>query len=307
MTHLGEIAGVATSVSWALCSLGFALASRRVGALAVNQIRIMIAVAVLVCAHGVTTGALFPLEASSRQLIVLAVSGVVGLALGDSCYFHAIGVLGPRLGTVLMATAPLMCALLAWPVLGESLGLWAIAGIALTLGGVFLVVTDPRGEPNWHRRETVAGKGLAVAAGLLGALGQASGLVLSKLGMEQQAGETAMNSLSATLIRMVAGAVAVVLLALGTRGIAPALRALRDRRAMAATMFGVLFGPTLGVWLSMVAVRHADAGVAATLMALPPVLMIPIAWFAYRARSGVRAIAGTLVALAGTAVMFLRD
>ena len=80
----------------------------------------------------------------------------------------------------------------------------------------------------------------------------------------------------------------------------------RDGRAMSALMFGVVFGPVLGVWLSLVAVRYTEAGIAAALSALPPVLMIPVSRIVYGARPGRIAIAGTVVACAGIAVLFLR-
>ena len=305
MDYLGEIAGIATSISWTLCSLGFALAGRRIGAVAVNQIRIFIAVAILFAVHAATQGSLWP-SVSTDQLGWLALSGLLGLAIGDSFYFHSISVLGPRIGSVLMATAPVMCALLAWPVLGERLSGTGWLGMGLTILGVVLVVVDPRGEPTWEGDGPRGSRGFAVVAGLLGALGQASGLVFSKLGMAADEAHAALEPLPATVVRMAAGAAGVLLLALWGGQLRRTVSAVRDGRAMSATMFGVLFGPTLGVWMSMVAVKHADAGVAATLMALPPVFMIPVARVAYGARSGRRAIAGTLLAVAGTAVLFLR-
>lgn len=306
MTHLGEIAGLATSLSWTLCGLGFALAARRVGALAVNQIRIVAAVVILAAVHAWYHGWPVPVDASERQVWLLAASGIAGLALGDLFYFHCISVLGPRLGMILMATAPLFCAGLAWPMLGESLDGQALVGIAVTMAGVAVVVADPRGEPTWHARDAGASRAGAIAAGLLGGLGQGSGLVLAKLGMAHLEGEAEITELSATVVRMIAGMVGILLIAAASRRLGESVRALRDRRAMTATAVGVAFGPTLGVWLSLVAVRNTDAGVASALSALPPVLMIPLARVAYGARVTRLAVAGTVLALIGTAVLFWR-
>lgn len=305
MFPVGETAALATSVSWTLCGLAFALAGRRVGSMAVNQVRILIAVVILVVIRAAIFGAPLP-DGSSEQLTMLALSGIAGLALGDSFFFYCIAVLGPRLGAVLMATSPVMCALLAWPMLGESPDAQAVVGIAVTVIGVVTVVVEPGGEPTWVTQKPKR-KGPAILCGLLGAFGQALGLVLSKMGMVGSGLEAdAIDPFSATVVRMVAGAAGVVVIAALGRRLWRSVVAMRDRRALGATLVGVVFGPTLGVWLSMVAVRGTNAGVAAALMALPPVLMIPTARIAYGARPGRWAILGTVVAVSGTAVLMLR-
>ncbi len=304
MSHLGEIAAVATSVSWTLCALGFAFAGRRIGALAVNQIRIVAAVVVLIAAHALLYGTLFPSDASAQQLGYLALSGIAGLTLGDLFYFHSMTVLGPRLGALLMGTHPLFSVLIAWPVLGEQLGPQAIVGIALTVGGVAVVLADRSDARAWDPGVERGSRRVAIIAGLLGALGQAGGMVLAKLGMDPEGAQV--TPLSATLVRMIAGMLGILLVGIGQRHIGPTLRALRDGRAMSATMIGTLFGPVMGVWLSMVALTYTETGIAAALMALPPVLMIPVARVAYGSRVGVVAILGTILAVAGTAVLFLR-
>ncbi len=307
MNHLGELAAVSTSLSWTLCSLGFAAATRRVGALAVNQIRIVAAVAVLLVAHRVFAGVWWPAFGGEAHGLLVA-SGLLGLTLGDWCYFHCIGTLGPRLGTLLMATWPVPCALLAWPVLGEGLGPGALLGMAMVLGGVALVLMRGQRDRGWGPPIEARALRWAVAAGLLGAVGQASGLVLAKLamrGLPDGAADAASTPLQATLVRMAAAGVGAALLVVGARRARVVGGALRDRRAMSATLVGVLFGPTLGVWLSLVAVQHAAAGVAAALMSLPPIFMLPIAWRYHGARLGVAAVGGTVLAVAGAAVLFL--
>jgi len=294
---LGELAALATSCSWTLCGLGFAFAGRRVGAFAVNQVRITLAVAVLVAVHAVVEGRFLP-HATPRALALLAASGLAGLTFGDLFYFHAIAVLGPRLGALLMASAPLSSVLLAHLWLGDDPGPTALVGILAVVAGVATTVLDPRAETAWS-----PGKGSrrgAIAAGLLGAVGQGTGLVLAKRGMSDGDGLTA---LSATLVRMSVGFAGIAALALASRNLHRARAALRDRRALAAIVVGVAFGPTLGVWLSLVAVRATDAGIAAALSSLSPVLMIPVARLAYGSRPSRLAVLGTVVAVTGVVVL----
>ena len=68
---------------------------------------------------------------------------------------------------------------------------------------------------------------------------------------------------------------------------------------------GALIGPVLGVSASLLAVQHAEIGVASTLMALPPVIVLPISYFVFKEKVGWQAIAGTLLAIVGVAVLFL--
>ena len=139
-----------------------------------------------------------------------------------------------------------------------------------------------------------------LALGFCGALGQAGGLVLSKLGhgglrrrrRHPGAGDRRHRRLRAPPARRCAAG----------RGVG---RALRDRRALGFAAVGAFFGPFLGVSLSLYAVRHTVAGVAASIMALQPVLVIPLVVLLHRERVGVGGVAGALVAVAGVALLFL--
>ncbi|MBK8975946.1 MAG: DMT family transporter [Planctomycetes bacterium] len=302
---IGELAALSCSFLWSLCSLAFAYAGRRVGASAVNQLRIHMALVVLVALHATLLGAgVWPAALSPRQLTYLLVSGIVGLTLGDLCLFLCMAAIGPRLGTLLMATSPLLTVAIGRAFLGERLGGYQLLAVAVVLAGVAAVLVDRRGEESW-RPGAARLSFWPVVLGLCGALGQSVGLVLQRAVLEAPLpGETAVEPLSVTVVRMSAGALGMVVLALATGRVRSTIRAARDGRAMRATAFGALCGPVLGVWMSAVAVRHADVGVAATLMSFAPVLMIPIARIAYGARPGPLGVAGTLLAVAGGALLF---
>lgn len=296
----GELAGFATALLWAFGALAFAAAGRRIGAMAVNLVRIPIAVVLLGVLHWILLGSPWP-QPPADALALLAASGVVGLSLGDLFYFHALAVLGPRLGALLLATWPVACAGLAVPILGETLRLVHWLGIAATVAGVVLVLTGPASGSAWAPQHGARARRIAVAGGLLGAGCQALGLIWSKQGI-QAGGEGLIDPLSATLVRMVAGMLGVLLIALATNQLGLVQR-LRDRKAIAQAALGSLFGPTLGVWLSLVAVMLTDAGIAGACMGTMPIFMLPIARVAYGSRPSARAIAGTCVAVAGGALL----
>lgn len=305
MPFLGEIAALGTAVCWVGSSLAFAVASRTAGAQATNHFRLVAAVPLLMLLGFGLLGSCWPGDASAARLGWIAASGIVGLVVGDLGYFHALATIGPRLASVVMALWP-ACTVGLDALCGAAPGGQEIVGIGLTIVGVVTVLLRSREgawRPGLTARQWLAG----VAGALLGALGQAGGFVLVGIGMApgpDLAGGVA--PLHATIVRMVVAAVAFEGI-VALRGQPAAFAAVvRDRRALAGAAIGAVFGPVLGVWLSMVARRHAsDSGVAAALMATTPVWMLPVSVWWYGARVGVAAAVGTVVAVAGVAVCLL--
>jgi drug/metabolite transporter (DMT)-like permease len=294
LPYLGESAALLTSLCWSLNSVCFTVAGRRVGSASVNLGRLLMAWVALVLVHLVAYGSLFPMQAGGARLAWLGVSGLIGFALGDAVLFEAFVLLGARLAMLLMTLSPVFSALLAWIFLGQSLSLAKLLAMALTLAGIAWVVSGG-GE---HEEHPHLWRGILLGVG--GALGQSVGLLFSKYGL---AGN--FPPISANLIRVTAG-VAALLLWFGTTGrLRGTLGALRDGRATAFIGLGAATGPVLGVVLSLVAITKAPMGVAATLMSLSPVLLLPVSHFYFHEKVGAQAILGTLLALAGAAALFL--
>jgi drug/metabolite transporter (DMT)-like permease len=293
--HMGEVAALATACCWVVTSIAFARAGQRIGSLSVNMIRLSMALPLLCLTTWILRGTPWPTDASSEAWGWLSISGIIGFVFGDMCLFRAFLLIGPRLSSLIMATSPLMAAVIGYGVLGETLGPLALLGMFLTIAGVAWAVADRSGvaSESQHR-----GIGVLLAVG--GALGQAAGLVLSKLGMGDY------DPFAATQIRVLAaigGWLLVFALTWRWRVLAAGLR---DRRAMAAVSFGALFGPVLGVGLSLVAVQHANTGVAASIMSTTPILIIPVTVIVYRERVGLGGVLGAVIAVAGVVVLFVR-
>lgn len=306
MSHLiGETAAVCTSILWTVTSIFFASASRRIGALSVNAYRILVAVLLLGGTHIFALGTIVP-SANNSQWFYLGLSGIIGLALGDFGYFSSLALIGPRRGVLLMSTAPIFSSLFAYLILDELLGLWAITGIAITLAGVCVVILEKEeesSEVSLPKRQ----KTLGLLFGLGGSMGQGIGLVISKYGMITVADDPSapLNPLSATLIRMLAATFSIWLFVIITNRLSKVAHASKDRKGMTRTMGGATTGPFLGVWLSMVAVTYTVAGVAATLMSLMPVMIIPVIWILYKQKTSWRGILGATIAVIGVAILFL--
>ncbi len=296
--YLGEIAALGTSVCWTFTSIFFTISGRRVGSVIVNQARLALAVVFLSVTHIVVQGAWFPPQASPERWFWLGLSGVIGLVLGDAFLFQAFVLIGPRRSMLLMSLVPIISTSIAWLFLGETLSTTEMVAVGLTVGGIAWVVSE--GDESEDIQASSRRHRLGVLAGIGGALGQALGLVVSKKGM---AGDFA--PLSATLIRMIVAALVIWIYSLLRGRAGRTLRALTDRRASLAILGGAIAGPFIGVWLSLAAVKWTRVGIASTLMAWPPILvLLPSVWI-FEEQIGARIIVGTLAAMAGVALIFL--
>ncbi|HEV2845752.1 MAG TPA: DMT family transporter [Thermoanaerobaculia bacterium] len=301
-SNAGQLAALGTAACWAFSALAFDAAARRMGALTLNLIRLVMAFGFLTVVAWAMRGLPLPTDATPYAWGWLAVSGLVGFVFGDLCLFRAFVLIGPRLSMLMMSLAPPLTAVIGWLILGETLSGRDLVGMSLTVAGIMWAVLErnpsgPAPEPGGAPEPRPSFTGLALAFG--GALGQAAGLVLSKLGMGSY------DAVAATQVRVLAGAAGFALLYFPLRWWPRIAEALRDRRAMGFASVGAFFGPCVGVSLSLYAVRNTVAGVAASIMALTPILIIPLVVLLRRERVGWGGILGALVAVSGVALLFL--
>ena len=295
--YAGEWAALAVSFFWTVTVLSFESAGRRVGSMNVNLFRLLLGSTYL-CLFGlVLRGEAFPLDATAHQWGWLLLSGFVGVVLGDLCLFHAFVVIGGRLSMAFYTSVPLFTALFDWLFLGHGLGPFHFLGMGLTCLGLLVVNLDKKNKEEPKAESQARRRGYLLA--LFGSIFQALGLILSKVGMN------GMNPFAATQIRLLAGIIgfSALFFLLGLWGRAG--QALRDKAAMRRIALGAVFGPFLGISLSLLALQYAKAGLVATLTSLTPILIIgPSVWF-FKERAGRKAILGAALAVVGTAVMFL--
>ncbi len=294
---LGEMAALATSMLWATSSTLFTLGSKRQTPQIVNRLRLVGAAVLLGISHLIFLGALLPRESLFIWLL-LGLSGMIGLALGDAFLFWSYLKIGPRVSMLLMSLAPIVTTSAAWVLFSESLTLLQVASIFVTLIGVSSVVLDRR-ENGSPFKITAFGVLLGIGA----MLGQAIQLLMAGYAMDHMDSSNA--PLSATYIRILwgAGSVWIATLILGRSKFT--FKAVEDRRFMKFLLLATVFGPFLGIWASFIAIDNVEMGIASTLMALPPLFMIPVSNAVFKEKVTIRSIIGTMVAMVGVAGLFL--
>lgn len=298
MSYLGETLALATALCWAFSSILFGYAARRVGAFTINALRIPIAAVILVALTIIVQQEFVSSKAASSQFGWLAFSAFLGLIIGDGCHFRALVILGPRIASLQAASSPIFAVIFSWLILDQTLGMMHLIGIVVTLTGLVWVTLEK--DSQTFGEEAGGSKIWGYALAAIGAMGQATGLIAAKIGMQES-----ITPLSAAAIRMLAAAVMIWIIAAGQRQVRSTIAALKDRQAAVAMMTAALIGPVFGIWMSLVSIKLTKVGIAATLMSTTPLWIIPLVMMVHKERPSARAIIGTIVTVIGVALLFI--
>lgn len=309
MTHLGEAIALLSAVSCTITALYASEASGRLGTMTVNVIRLVLASVFLAALLWVTTGSPYPLYADGKTWTFLILSAAVGYVFGDYCLFSSYLVIGPKTGQLFMTLAPPIAAVAGWAILGETLSLNALIAMAVTICGIVISIISG-GDGKIRLDIPVKGIILGIGAGL----GQGIGLVLSKIGMQHYSAAIPadapammdeMMPFASTMIRALAGGLGFLFIMCLMKTTSELKEGFRDRKGMKYAVMTTLTGPVIGVSLSLMAVRHTNTGIASTLMALTPVLIILPYSIIYRQKVSLKEIIGVVISMTGVGLFFM--
>ncbi len=293
--RIGELAALTTAFCWTITAMSFETASRRVGSVAVNIIRLVMAFILLGLFSWINRGMFFPVDASIHSWQWLILSGLIGFVIGDLFLFEAFTLVGSRLSMLIMTLVPPITATLGWLLMAEQMSWLNILGMAMTISGIAIVI---------FKRKTVKGevirypaKGLFFA--FLGAVGQAGGYVLSKYGMGEY------DPFAATQIRVMAGIFGFTIVVSFFKRWMAVKKALNQRKPMLLMLLGATFGPFIGVSMSLLAAQHTTTGIASTIMAITPILIIPPTVIIFKQKVTLKEIVGACISVTGVSLFFL--
>ncbi len=333
----GLLLALATLVLWSLSPFFFTHTGRKVGPFSTNLLRLALAFIFLLAlaALRIAFGAHSPLPHSLTHSLLhslphpaawfwLAASGVLGLAIGDAFLYEAFVTVGPERTSQIQTLAPAATAAVAWLVLKEYLTIGQSAGMALILAGVFLATTSAA------RRKTalLAAEGRAegvslpveatgkvapsskvrnplwtgTMAAIWSALFQGLGTVLAR---QAFLGQADLDPITATTIRIGAGAVVLWVYARMQGPLGPTLGGWTDRKVLRLLLAGTAFGPVMGMICYVSALKYAPAGIVTTVTFMAPLLIIPIGAKLYGTRITTGAVCGTALSLAGVVLLGL--
>ena len=307
--YLGEAISLAVAVSWTVTALFAEVGSKRLGSLQMNVIRMILSLLMLGATLWCFTGSPYPLYADGKVWFWLSLSGFVGYLLGDFCLFNSYILIGSRFGQLFMTLAPPTAAVFGWILLGETLAWNALLGMLVTLTGIGISVLNKGTSQKLSLKLPLKGVMFGIGAGV----GQGIGLVLSKVGMNfyENAipiGEEMVADLvpfASTFIRAVTGAVGFLCVMGFQKQFQTLATSVRDHKGMNAALWATITGPFIGVSLSLMAVQYTEAGIASTLMALTPVLIIWPAHIFFRQQVTFKEVVGAIISVIGVSLFFV--
>jgi drug/metabolite transporter (DMT)-like permease len=289
----GAFAALGAAFLWALATVIFGRLGKVLSPLVLNLAKGAIALVLLsltlILLQRIPTGL------NAATLGLLLASGMVGIGAGDTAYFSAVNHLGPRRALLMETLAPPIAALIALIFLQETLTFLAWSGIFLTLLGVVWVISE-RVPQSAGAATAVNYRGITM--GLLAALGQAVGAVLSRAALA----DTAIDPLWSTLLRLIAG-MALMAGILRWRGpIITQISPIKSPRVLGGLVLAAFLGTYLALYLQQTALKYAETGIAQALTSTSPLFVLPIAALLGEPIS-LRAVAGVLIALVGIGIL----
>jgi len=324
---LGELISLFVAVSWTVTALFAEVGSKRMGSLPFNTVRMSMSLLFLVITLWLIMGTPYPRYADGSTWLWLLLSGVVGYVIGDYCLMQGYIIIGSRFGQLFMTLSAPTAAITGRIFLGEQMHLQAVIGMIITLSGIAMsIISKKDGSESRAVRFNLPPKGIFYAA--MAGICQGFGLVLSKIGLEHYDAAVAAAGLAenavpdgailplpvslsvpfaATLIRAYIGLSGffLALTLFNGDGIKQLGRAVRDRKAMLCALGSTIFGPFIGVSASLLATQYTTAGIAQTLFAITPVLIIAPAAILFHQRVTPREVIGAIVSVIGVCLFFI--
>ena len=294
---------IGVAFSWTATALLSEFGSKRLGNLTLNVLRMALALLFSLVLFWVVLGTPIPAIGSLEAYGWMLLSGLVGYVIGDFCLFQCYIIIGSRFGQLFMTLAPLAAALMAWLTLGQQMNWMSVLAMLVTLVGIGISVLG-RGE---HHRISLKLPLNGVLFAIGAAICQGVGLVLSKIGMDHYATGAIPEWLipfSANFIRCIAGIIGFSLLLYFREGFKPLREALHDRKGMSVATATTIFGPFVGVGFSLMAVQYTGAGIASTLMALTPIIIILPSYWLFHEKITWKAVLGALISVVGVSLFF---
>ncbi|MDD3110505.1 MAG: DMT family transporter [Eubacteriales bacterium] len=292
MPYLGHLAALGAALCWTLNSLVMERKGRGLSSWGLNMLTKLGGLILVSTLAWLLEGRLIP-QANASQWSLLLLSGFIGFSIGDGFLFTAFQQIGARRTMLIFSANPVLAAILGWALMGEALTIQHIIGILLAVSGIMLVI----------RGDVPAGSKAAGWQGILWAtlatLGQAAGVILSKLGL------ATLDAVPAAQIRLIGGVVGMALILTAIKRWNRLFPILKSESGLQVLTVSIVLGTLVGMVLSMLSIKLIPAAIASILFSLMPVMILPLSAFVLKEKVNSRETLGALVTVAGVSLLFL--
>uniref|UniRef100_A0AB33IWV3 EamA domain-containing protein n=1 Tax=Prevotella sp. GTC17254 TaxID=3236794 RepID=A0AB33IWV3_9BACT len=309
--YIGEIISIGVAFSWTIAALSSEVGSKRLGIFVMNVWRMSLALLFSILLCWILLGTPFPVYADTQAWIWLLLSGAVGYFFGDWCLYNSYLTIGSRYGQLFMTLAPMFAALAAWVALGQVLSWGSLLAMTVTMAGIAISIL---GRSQNKRGLSIDLPTKGILYGIGAGMGQGVGLVLSKIGLDHYTANVPSDVLpqievflpfSANLIRCIAG-LTLFSTWLLLRGEGERFKqSMHNGKGMLAMLIAVLSGPFIGVGFSLLAVQYTAAGIASTLMAISPIMILLPTYYMFHQPITLRVVLGAVISVIGVSLFFI--
>ncbi len=299
--HRGEFYALFAALLWVFAAMIFETLGKKYTADSVNFLRLFLGLIFLSIFTFFSRGFLLPVDADLHTWLWLFLSGIVGFAIGDLFLFKSLVMIGARISMLIMTLAPPTAAILGWIILGEKLTSFQLVGMLVTLVGIAVVILqrEEKKSDNTKKKQKFKYPAIGILMAVIGALGQGTGLVLSKLGMRDY------SPYAATQIRIIAGLFGLGLIISFSKSRKTILEPVKNLKSAGLLSVGAFLGAFLGISFSLLAIKYTNTGVASTIIAVQPILLIPASMIFFKEKVNLTELIGALVAVTGIALFFM--
>ncbi len=294
--YLGQLFALLTALGWAQNSMIYSYVGKQIGSRTVAHIRLWIAFPMIIAVHLVMFSTPLPLGLDLSAVFGLLASGFIGFFIADVLIFKGFVDLGPRETLVILTTSPIFSALLSLLFFQETLNLLQTAGILMTISGVIWVIAEETKSTVRTKKYLVSG----VLAAFAGTITQALAMALAKGGMIAE-----VHPVSGNYLRLAAGLAGLIIYSSVRGTFRSDFQVFHKPKLVLLLAFAAAAGPVLGIIFTLAAMNLIPLGVVSALGQVSPVFLLPVERFIWKKRLGPGALLGTLLAISGSAMLFL--
>ncbi|MCW3077058.1 MAG: hypothetical protein JWO32_1667 [Bacteroidetes bacterium] len=308
---MGLLIAIITTICWSLGIFPFTEAAKRFGTGALNQYRLLLAwifISIIACVYYGISPWQLAVSPSSHNYLYLGLSGIIGFTIGDFFAFNSFKMLGPKLGSLYTTIAPCATLILGMLVLDEHINLMGVFGLLVTISGVIWLTLSKKDAEEAKQHGFKRNKA-GIIYGIMGALCQGCGLVLTKLGFQKTGELSEIPTLQAVWIRLLFAFSAAMLISVISKNFISNSKIIftNKNKGLGYMLAGTVLGPVLGVSFSLIAITHLKVAEAQTIFALLPIFVLPFNYFFYKERITIPSVLACLMAVWGVFILIWRE
>ena len=287
---MGESLALAAAFGWVGSSVFLERASKETGTLAVNLIRLIIALLFLGVITYVKRGLALPLDVTKESLKFLSISGLFGLFLGDFFLYKSYIKIGPRITLLVMTFSPVAVSILSFFILGEKIEGFKVLGMLLTIIGIAIVILKKKNDKEFSK--------VGFIYALLAMLGESLGIIFTRLGSIEY------DSFATIQVRTIPAILAFIVYISLKKEWSNIKEGIVNKKGMIYIVLGTIVA-TLGVTALVEAMKYANVGIVSTLAATSPILIIPISIIFFKEKVSILEGIGALISFVGITIFFI--